>query len=57
VSGQARFAGEERFLDWQRTMLDMLAYVREQYGGVEAYLRSAGVTQAQLDQVAARLVE
>jgi len=39
------------------TMLDVLAWLHESAGGAAEYLRSAGVTGAQLDRLRARLVE
>ena len=38
------------------TMLDVLAWLHESAGGAEGYLRSAGLTEAQLDSLRARLV-
>ena len=41
----------------REAMLDTLAYVRETYGSAERYLRSAGVTQEQLERLRQRLLE
>ena len=38
-------------------MLAMLGHVREQYGGVEAYLKSAGVSAEQIERLRERLVD
>lgn len=40
-----------------QTMLEMLAYVREKYGGTEAYLAGAGLTPQEIARVKARLLE
>ena len=38
-------------------IIEMLAYVRERYGGVEPYLRAAGVSDDQIARLKKRLVE
>ena len=40
----------------REAMLEMLAHVRERYGGVESYLRGAGVTDEQLAAIRSRLI-
>jgi protein tyrosine/serine phosphatase len=55
-------AGSEAALDyWLRPtatadmMVAMLAHVQTRYGGVPAYLRAAGMTEAEIDRLRARL--
>ena len=41
----------------REAMLDTLAYVRERFGSIEAYLQGAGVTAEQLARLRTRLIE
>jgi len=41
----------------QEAIVEMLAHVRDTYGSVEAYLRSAGVRAEQIEHIRTRLVE
>lgn len=41
----------------REAMLQVLDYVNERHGGAESYLRSAGVTDEQLERIKARLVD
>jgi len=41
----------------QEAIVEMLAHVRDTYGSVEAYLRSAGVSAEQIEHIRSRLVE
>ena len=41
----------------REAMLDTIAYLRERYGGAEAYLLDGGLTTEQLARLRNRLVE
>jgi len=41
----------------REAMLEMLAHVKERYGGAESYLRGAGVTDDQIKAIRSRLIE